>query len=119
MMLVFIFAGFLLFVFFLPAPWGFIALVAGIFLEVGETIVAMSILRRRPPSTGSEALIGAVGRTLGPCRPDGEVRVRGEVWRARCAAGTDGDSRIRVVARDGATLVVEHEPEPYPEPTGR
>ncbi|MCV0402308.1 MAG: hypothetical protein K5924_01215 [Chloroflexi bacterium] len=115
----FIFVGFLLFVFFLPAPWGILALATGILLEVGETIVAIRLLRRRAPSAGSEALIGAIGRTLGPCRPDGEVRVRGEVWRARCTAGAETDSRIRVVARDGATLVVEHEPEPYPEPAGR
>ncbi len=115
----FIFVGFVLFVFFLPMPWGLIALAAGILLEIGETIVAIRLLRRRPPSAGAEALIGVDGRALAPCRPDGQVRVRGEVWRARCPDGADEGSRVRVVARDGATLVVEPVPDPYPERTGR
>jgi membrane-bound serine protease (ClpP class) len=116
---VFIVAGVLLAIFVLPAPWGWAAVGLGIGAEVVETIVAMRLLRRRPPGAGSEALIGAVGRAISACRPMGEMRVRGEVWRARCEAGADPGDRVRITAREGATLVVEREPEPYPDRTGR
>lgn len=115
----FIVAGVLLAIFVLPAPWGWAAIGLGIGAEVVETVVAMRLLRRRPPAAGSEALIGAVGRAIGPCQPTGEVRVRGEVWRARCAQGADRGDRVRVAGREGATLVVEREPAAYPDPSGR
>ncbi len=109
----------LLAIFLLPAPWGWVAIVVGVVTEIGETIIWMRLLRRRPTSTGSEALIGAVARAVTPLRPIGEVRVRGEAWRARCATGADADDAVRVLARDGITLVVEPVSEPYPERVGR
>lgn len=115
----FIVAGVLLAIFVLPAPWGWVAVGVGIGAEVVETIVAMRLLRRGPPAAGSEALVGATGRVVVACRPIGEVRVRGETWRGRCEAGADPGDRVRVTGRDGATLVVEREPEPYPDRTGR
>jgi membrane-bound serine protease (ClpP class) len=56
---------------------------------------------------GPETLVGAVGRVVTPCRPLGQVRVQGELWRASCADGADEGEEVRVVALDGLTLLVE------------
>ena len=57
---------------------------------------------------GAETLIGAVAEVVSTCRPDGQVRVQGELWRARCEEGADRGETVRVVDRDGLTLRVEH-----------
>ncbi len=62
---------------------------------------------RRPQATGASALVGTQGVTLSQLDPRGQVRVRGEIWKAR----TEGeillkDERIEVVRVEGLTLVV-------------
>jgi membrane protein implicated in regulation of membrane protease activity len=42
-----------------------------------------------------------------PCRPDGQVRLNGELWEARCAEGADRGETVRVTGREGLKLVVE------------
>jgi membrane-bound serine protease (ClpP class) len=54
-----------------------------------------------------EALIGAEARVVEACRPLGRVWVHGELWRARCDRGADVGERVRVLALDELTLVVE------------
>ncbi|HKH30628.1 MAG TPA: NfeD family protein, partial [Gaiellaceae bacterium] len=44
-------------------------------------------IRRTPPQTGQEELLGQVGRVRTPLDPEGYVLVHGELWRAR---STDG-----------------------------
>ena len=46
------------------------------------------------------------------CRPRGLVRIRGELWQARCERGADaGDTVVvRAVDADGLSLVVDREP---------
>jgi len=116
---VFVVVAILLAFFVIPAPWGWVAVVFGIAVEVAETIIWMRLLRRHPTSVGSDALIGATARTVMACQPIGEVNVRGEAWRARCDAGAAADAPVRVLAREGITLVVEPAGEPYPEAVGR
>jgi membrane protein implicated in regulation of membrane protease activity len=41
------------------------------------------------------------------CRPEGQVRVHGELWRARCEEGADaGDEVVVERLEDGLTLIV-------------
>jgi membrane-bound serine protease (ClpP class) len=64
-------------------------------------------IRRRPPETGADTLIGAVGEV----RDDGLVFVRGELWRARVPEGSHlrrGD-RVEVNAVE-PNLVLEVRP---------
>jgi membrane protein implicated in regulation of membrane protease activity len=42
-------------------------------------------------------------------RPDGQVRIDGEIWRARCERGCDAGATVVVRAVDGLTLEVEPE----------
>ena len=115
----FVVVAIVLAVFLLPPPWGWVAIAVGLVAEIAETVVWMRLLRRHPPSAGADALIGAMARTTTACRPIGAVNVRGEAWRARCDAGADAGERVRVLSRDGITLVVEPLATPYPETAGR
>jgi membrane-bound serine protease (ClpP class) len=93
--------------FVVPAPWGLVLVgVAGI-VEIGESYLWMRISRRHRVKVGAETLIGSVGEVATPCRPDGQVRVQGELWRARCEEGAEPGDRVRVVERDNLTLLVE------------
>lgn len=102
----------LLAVFVLPAPWGWPAIGLAVVIEVVETLLWIRFLRRLPARAGTEALLGATARVTRACRPIGEVRVSGERWRARCDAGADAGQRVRVLGREGITLVVERASEP-------
>ena len=97
----------LLALFVLSSPWGILAVLGAGIVEVAEVGFWIWLSKRRSIQAGSEALIGAIGETVTPCRPDGQVRVVGELWQARCEAGVDAGERVRIVARDGLKLHVE------------
>jgi membrane protein implicated in regulation of membrane protease activity len=101
--------GVLLAVFVVPEPWGYAAVAAGGAIEVAEAGYWLRWTRLRKPEAGAEALIGTMARVVEPCRPDGRVRVRGELWAARCPEGADAGEQVRVLALDGLTLFVERE----------
>ncbi len=58
---------------------------------------------RRPVAIGPEALIGADGEALGP----DTARVQSETWRVRSTVLLRPRMRVRVIAREGLTLLVE------------
>jgi membrane protein implicated in regulation of membrane protease activity len=93
--------------FVLPSPWGLIAVLGALVVEVGETAFWIWLSKRRRPQVGAEALIGASAEVVTPCRPLGTVRVAGELWRARCEQGADRGDTVRVKSMDGLTLDVE------------
>jgi membrane protein implicated in regulation of membrane protease activity len=97
----------LLALFVLPAPWGLVAIVVGASVEIGEAWFWIRFTRRRRAVTGAEGLIGRRARVVEACRPDGRVRVHGELWRAHCARGADVDEQVVVVAVHDLTLEVE------------
>jgi membrane-bound serine protease (ClpP class) len=94
---------------FVLPPWlGLIAVVTGIVVEVAEVGFWIRFLRRYRVQTGAEGLIGSVAEVVEACDPDGRVRLRGEIWRAR---GSRSDpaavgQRVEVTAVDGLTLEV-------------
>jgi membrane-bound serine protease (ClpP class) len=90
-----------------PAPWGLVLIGAAGIVEIGESYVWMRISRRHRIKMGAETLIGAVAEVVAACRPEGQVRIQGELWRARCEEGADPGDRVRVVAREDLTLLVE------------
>jgi membrane-bound serine protease (ClpP class) len=88
-----------------------IALVAGATtLEVSQNVYWLWYSQRRAAQVGAETLIGRVAEVAEECRPYGQVRVQGELWRARCETGAARGDRVRIVGRDGLTLEVEREP---------
>ena len=93
-------------VFVLPDQWDVPAVALGAAIEITETAVSVWWSRRGAPKVGPEALIGATGRIVAACHPDGRVRVGGEVWNARCDGGAEVDDLVRVTGREGLTLIV-------------
>lgn len=93
--------------FVLPSPWGIAAVAAGAIVEVGESLFLWRLSHRRAPTTGLESLLGAEATVASACRPLGQVRVRGELWQARCEAGADEGDTVLIRAVDGLQLVVE------------
>jgi membrane protein implicated in regulation of membrane protease activity len=91
---------------FLPWPWNLVMILGGLTIEVGELAWGLSLARRWKPRTGAEAMIGEEARVVSACRPLGEVRVQGELWRARCDEGADPGDVVRIEAIDGLTLLV-------------
>ena len=64
---------------------------------------------RRPPETGIETMVGAVGRSRTSLSPDqpGQIDARGEIWSAVSRAAIPAGVAVRIVAVHGLTLAVE------------
>jgi membrane-bound serine protease (ClpP class) len=84
-------------------------------IGAGVTTAALSLFvltaalksRQRPPLTGAEEMIGIGGRVVDWSDGQGRVRVHGEIWSARASTALRPEQPVRVVARQGLTLIVE------------
>jgi membrane-bound serine protease (ClpP class) len=94
-------------IFVLPPGWGLALVVVAMVIEVAEVGFWIRFLRRYRVTTGAEGLIGETAEVIEVCEPNGRVRLRGEIWHARCAAGASVGERVRVTGVDGLTLDVE------------
>ena len=99
----------LLAVFVLPFGWGIVVVSAAAAIEVAEIFFWVWLSKRYRVQVGAETLPGARAVVVTPCRPNGQVRVQGELWQARCREGADPGDTVRVVELDALTLVVERE----------
>jgi membrane-bound serine protease (ClpP class) len=97
----------LLALFVLPSPWGLVAIVLGLSIEVAESLFWIRFTRRQRAVTGPESLIGQTALVVEACRPDGRVRLHGELWRAHCAKGAEVGEHVRVLRIRDLTLEVE------------
>jgi membrane-bound serine protease (ClpP class) len=71
-------------------------------------------VRRTPPQTGQEELLGQVGRVRSALDPEGYVLVHGELWRARSTDGpiAAGEPVVVTGLEDGLVLDVRPAPQP-------
>jgi len=90
----------------LPVPWNVVGFAVGLICFGGEVVFWNRTVRRHQAATGADTLIGKTGTTVTDCRPDGQVRLGGEIWKARCDEGADKDAAVIVTGRKGLTLVV-------------
>jgi membrane-bound serine protease (ClpP class) len=95
--------------FVLPPGLGIAAVTLGIVIEVAEVGFWIRFLRRYRVTTGAEGLVGSSGEVIEACDPRGRIRLRGEIWHARCSAGASVGDRVTVAGIDGLTLEVEPE----------
>ena len=96
----------LVLVFALPHPWNYVGFAAGLVVFGGELTFWHHKTRGQKKMVGAHTLIGATGTVVTSCRPNGQVRVDGEIWGARCEEGADVGERVTVVGRDDLTLIV-------------
>ena len=96
----------LLAIFVLPAPWNFVVVIAAAAWEFATNFAAVWWSQRKTAQVGADALLGRVVEVRDPCRPVGTVRVKGEIWSARCDEGASRGEQVSVVGRDGLMLVV-------------
>ncbi len=62
---------------------------------------------RRKPVHGLTAMLGSEGKAVSPLAPEGMVRIKGELWRAKSASGRmDTGEEVIVVGQDGLKLIV-------------
>ena len=97
----------LLAIFVLPSPWGVVAVAVGATLDIAETFGFMWWSKRRKAAVGVDALVGRIGIAVGELWPEGQVKIDGEIWKARCAGGCDAGTQVVVRRVDGLTLVVD------------
>ena len=91
----------------LPSPWNLLGFgVAGL-LGIIELFAWNRTVRHRRKQVGAQTLTGRNAIVVSPCRPQGQVRLDGEIWAARCASGAGIQDSVRVVGRDRLTLIVE------------
>lgn len=102
----FLFIAFLLLLL-LPDPWNLVGFVAGLVLFAGEVVFWNRRVRGQRVRAGAETLIGEQAVAVSECRPTGQVRLRGEIWDARCDGGAETGDAVVVTARDDLVLVVE------------
>lgn len=83
--------------------------IVGVTMAMVAGMPAMVRTRFSTPTIGREWMIGEEGEAVTNVSPDGVVRVRGALWRARTNRATPIDLRsgIRVVEVDGLLLEVE------------
>lgn len=93
--------------FVLPSPWGYALVAAAAVYEGVTTWLGWRWSRTRRKVVGPAALVGATGEVVDACRPDGWVKVRAELWQARCDEGADAGSDVRIRSIEGLVLVVE------------
>ena len=90
----------------LSSPWNLIAFLVLVPLWLLELFGWNRTVKNRRKAVGAETLIGKEAVVTVDCRPNGQVRLDGEIWEARCDAGAAAGDKVRVIGRDGLVLVV-------------
>ena len=93
--------------FVLPEPWNWVACLATGAVWVGELFIWNRTVRGRRKAVGAQTLVGRLAAVSATCDPEGQVRLEGEIWHARSAGVAGVGEQVRVVGREGLTLLVE------------
>jgi membrane protein implicated in regulation of membrane protease activity len=91
----------------LPSPWNALGFVVCLVLFGGEVVFWHRTVRERRAKAGAETLVGQTASVVAACRPEGQVRLAGELWGARSREGAERGETVVVIGRDGLTLLVE------------
>ena len=95
---------------FLPSPWNLVAFLVTAPLGIIELLAWNRTVRHRKKAVGAQNLIGRNAVVVSSCRPDGQVRLDGEIWAARSNTGASVHESVSVVGRNRLTLIVEPAP---------
>jgi membrane-bound serine protease (ClpP class) len=95
--------------FLLGLPWGLVALLAALALEILEYFAWRRFLRRYKLRSGPETLVGTTVTVVDDVAPSGRVRLYGELWNAHSSEPIAEGQPARITAVNGLTLEVEPE----------
>ena len=70
-------------------------------------VVLVARAQRTPVATGTQGMVGEEGRAATAVASEGKVYVHGELWDARSASPVAAGEPVRVLAVEGARVVVE------------
>jgi membrane protein implicated in regulation of membrane protease activity len=96
---------------FLDPPWRYLVIAALLLIDVAEIFIWLR-WRKRKSITGVENIVDARGEVVSDCTPDGQVKVRGQIWSATCAEGARAGDAIVVTEVSGIRLTVARAPAP-------
>ena len=91
--------------FFIDWPWGLLVVLPAAGLEAFEIWLYLR-WRKVKAVSGSETLIGAIGKTVGVCDPDGQASIRGQLWTIECDEPLERGAEIEVIGMEGLKLKV-------------
>ena len=91
----------------LPTPWNIVGFLVVIPLWILELLAWNHSMKGRRKAVGAQTLLGREAVVMTACRPRGQVRIDGEIWKARCDAGAGEGDTVRIVDRDNLALIVE------------
>ena len=97
---------------FLDPPWKWV--VAGVLLvtDVFEILIWLR-WRKRRSITGSDTLVDQYGEAVETLDPIGQVKLRGQIWKARANETVARGEWVKVESVEGLTLVVSKSDGPY------
>jgi membrane protein implicated in regulation of membrane protease activity len=90
----------------IESAWGWVLVGFAGVVDVAETFFWVWLSRRKRTQVGAETLVGKEAVVVTGCYPEGQVRVQGEIWKARCDDSADPGDRVSVEGIDGLTLRV-------------
>jgi membrane protein implicated in regulation of membrane protease activity len=86
----------------LEPPWSWLLVAGATLVEVGEAWFWLRWNRRRRAVVGAESLVGREAVVVTPT----QVKLDGELWRARSDEPLVAGERVRVEGLEGLTLLV-------------
>ncbi|HEX2295464.1 MAG TPA: NfeD family protein [Actinomycetota bacterium] len=97
--------GGVLAILFVDPPWRWLIIGALLLTDVIEIAIWLR-WRNKKSITGIESLVGQGGRAASTLDPDGQVRVRGQLWSAHSTERVEVGDDVTVTAVDGLKLEV-------------
>ena len=83
----------------------YLLIAGGAAIEVAEIAVWLR-WRKVKPRSGIETMVGMTGVALTDCDPEGQVKVKGQIWKARSVEGVKAGANVRVTGVEGLRLDV-------------
>ena len=86
--------------------WMRYALIAGgALIEIAEIGIWLR-WRKVKSTTGIESLVGMTGVAITDCSPEGQIKLKGQIWKARSNQEIDAGAEVRVTGTEGLLLEV-------------
>jgi membrane-bound serine protease (ClpP class) len=90
---------------FVDPPWRWVIIGALLLTDVFQIAIWLR-WRKKRSITGIESLVGQGGRAVTTLDPEGQVRVRGQLWSAHSTERVEVGDDVTVTAVDGLKLQV-------------